>query len=154
MIKGRPPRLTEIFQSQTDPLFFLTFCTLHRHKFPCLPLVDQTLRKYAERGASDFNLAIGRYIMMPDHVHLFVRGSEDFVLTEWIKGLKRAISSASAKEHSRVRWQPGFFDHLLRNEESYGEKWAYVRDNPVRAGLVDCFDDWPYQGELVVIDRF
>jgi hypothetical protein len=49
--------------------------------------------------------------------------------------------------------QAGFFDHILRSDESYSEKWNYVRDNPVRAGLVETADDWPYQGEIVVIDR-
>ena len=43
-------------------------------------------------------------------------------------------------------WQPEFFDHLLRSKESYREKWAYVRENPVRAGLVDDADKWPYAG--------
>jgi REP element-mobilizing transposase RayT len=50
-------------------------------------------------------------------------------------------------------WQPGFFDHILRTDESYGEKWNYVRENPVRAGLVRTAEEWPYQGEIVVIDR-
>jgi len=45
------------------------------------------------------------------------------------------------------------FDHVLRSDESYGEKWDYVRHNPVRAGLVRECDDWPYQGEIVIIDR-
>jgi hypothetical protein len=43
-------------------------------------------------------------------------------------------------------WQSGFFDHVLRSEESYAEKWAYVRANPVRAGLVASSDEWPHQG--------
>ena len=47
----------------------------------------------------------------------------------------------------------GIFDHVLRNDESYGQKWEYVRENPVRAGLVPRADDWQYQGELVFIDR-
>jgi putative transposase len=50
-------------------------------------------------------------------------------------------------------WQPGFFDHILRSNESYGEKGNYVRENPVRAGLVKSGGDWPYQGEIVLIDR-
>lgn len=50
-------------------------------------------------------------------------------------------------------WQPGFFDHLLRNNENYAEKWDYVWRNPVRAGLVAKPEDWPYQGEIHVIDR-
>jgi putative transposase len=48
-------------------------------------------------------------------------------------------------------WQRGFFDHLLRGSESYSEKWNYVRENPVRAGLVASADDWPYSGEIVAI---
>jgi hypothetical protein len=50
-------------------------------------------------------------------------------------------------------WQRGFFDHILRSEESYRQKWNYVRDNPVRAGLVANANDWPYAGEIITIDR-
>ena len=45
------------------------------------------------------------------------------------------------------------FDHILRNDESYAEKWNYVRDNPVRAGLVELAENWPYHGEVIVIAR-
>jgi REP-associated tyrosine transposase len=70
---------------------------------------------------------------MPDHVHLFVRGGRDFTLSSWVGGLKRAMSVALK---SPRLWQPGFFDHILRTDESYAEKWNDVRDNPVRAGFV------------------
>jgi spore coat protein A len=42
---------------------------------------------------------------------------------------------------------------VLRNDESYAQKGNYVRENPVRAGLVKSVEDWPYQGEIVYIDR-
>ena len=45
------------------------------------------------------------------------------------------------------------FDRLLRSDESYESKWLYVRDNPVRAGLVDAAEDWPYGGEIATIAR-
>jgi REP element-mobilizing transposase RayT len=45
-------------------------------------------------------------------------------------------------------WQAEFFDHLLRSEESYAQKWQYVRENPVRKRLVKVPDDWPWQGEV------
>lgn len=90
---------------------------------------------------------------MPDHLHLFVRGDQDFVLATWVKGLKRAISEELAAKPKATFWQAGFFDHLLRNDESYARKWEYVRQNPVRAGLIKSADDWPYQGEIVRIDR-
>jgi hypothetical protein len=66
---------------------------------------------------------------------------------------KRAISAGVPLEQRRSLWRPGFFDHVLRNGESYAQKWNYVRDNPVRAGLVARNEDWPYQGEIVYIDR-
>ena len=55
-----------------------------------------------------------------------------------------ALEQASKASPLRVRergvtpphWQKGFFDHVLRSQESAGEKWKYVRENPVRAGLV------------------
>ena len=90
---------------------------------------------------------------MPDRVHLFIRGSDDFNLAQWVNGLKRTISLSLGATKNRPLWQPGFFDHLLRNNESYSQKWNYVRENPVRAGLVSLADDWPFQGEFVIIDR-
>jgi len=46
-------------------------------------------------------------------------------------------------------WQKGFFDHLLRSEESHAEKWQYVRENPVRAGLCLTAEEWPYAGQIM-----
>jgi hypothetical protein len=43
------------------------------------------------------------------------------------------------------RWQEGSFDRLLRSDESLSEKWEYLRQNPMRAGLVKHSEDWPYQ---------
>jgi REP element-mobilizing transposase RayT len=151
VIKGRPPRLPQIFQSYDAPLFFLTICTLHRRNLPSLEAAHKALVLYGTRGTKEFNVALGRYVLMPDHLHLFVRGDQSFVLGNWVKGLKRAIR-ISTKSPTPF-WQPGFFDHLLRSDESYGQKWEYVRQNPVRAGLVKFAEDWPYQGEIVRIDR-
>ena len=39
----------------------------------------------------------------------------------------------------------GGFDRLLRTSESVHEKWNYIRENPVRAGLVAQWKHWPYQ---------
>src|SRR5438874_858110 len=140
MIKGRPPRLRPIFDSYDAPLLFVTACTLYRRPFPSLETASKAFVKYATRAQS-FNVAVGRYVIMPDHLHFFVRGSHDFALSEWMKGLKRGISNAFISAPDHVRWQPGFFDHLLRNDESYAEKWNYVRENPVRAGLAKAADE-------------
>jgi putative transposase len=149
MIKGRPPRLPRVFSDA--PVYFVTFCTLHRRRIDNLTSVQKIFQTYANRAYEEFNVAVGRYVIMPDHVHLFVTGGPDFILMRWVGGLKRAI--AVTLNTSNELWQPGFFDHVLRSDESYGEKWLYVRDNPVRARLVPHSEDWPYQGEVVRIDR-
>ena len=101
---------------------------------------------YGERGLP-LGAAVGRYVLMPDHIHLFVRLSPDLSLPQWVRNLKRSISTRIV-EHA-PHWQEGFFDHLLRSKESYSQKWAYVRENPVRAGLAAWHENWPYQGEIV-----
>jgi putative transposase len=105
--------------------------------------------KFAKRADRDHDIAVGRYVMMPDHLQFVVTGSDDFVLGRWIGTLKRILAKQVRPGRvSKTVWQRGFFDHLLRNSESYSEKWDYVRENPVRAGLVSSPDDWPFVGEI------
>jgi putative transposase len=161
-IKQTPPRLPFVFQNYTAPLYFVTFNTLFRRPLLACDEVHQAFRDYAERGFS-FHVATGRYVLMPDHVHVFVRIGGDMKLRRWESGLKQRLGKVLAQlghkpaTHPQSKlesfWQPGFFDHLLRNNESYSEKWDYVWRNPVRAGLVAKPEDWPFQGEVHVIDR-
>lgn len=103
--------------------------------------------------AKDRGVSVGRYVLMPDHIHMFVSlPQEGIPLARWVQSLravlgKTLLSIGCPKPH----WQEGFFDHLLRSGESYGEKWNYVRMNPVRAKLVDDPETWPYQGEMETI---
>jgi putative transposase len=161
-IKQRPPRLGIVFQREHAPLYLITFNTLFRQRILAQPAVHDSFRHYAQRGV-ERGAAVGRYVIMPDHVHLFVRMGGDVRLTDWVRLLKQCLGKAlqsvglqpvrMAGMTLRSFWQPGFFDHLLRRDESYREKWDYVWRNPVRAGLVARAEEWPYQGEIVVIDR-
>ncbi|HUI07086.1 MAG TPA: hypothetical protein VL486_08770 [Verrucomicrobiae bacterium] len=66
-----------------------------------------------------------------------------------MNSLKNALSKAMRQQGiPPPHWQKGFFDHVLRSSESYEEKWLYVLQNPVRAGLVSRAEEWPYQGEI------
>lgn len=159
----KPERLAEVFECYRVPVYFVTFCTSRRQRLLACNAVHDALRQYAERGYAQHGITVGRYVIMPDHVHFFVCGDAAFDLGLWIRGLKRLMAAAIESKPSettaatplslsRSLWQPGFFDHLLRNSESYAVKWEYVRQNPVRAGLVTHVEDWPYQGEVFVID--
>ena len=134
-----PPRLDQIFAAYDPPLYFVTFNTRNRRKFLANERVDRAFVQFA-RDAGRREICVGRYVIMPDHIHLFVRGNVDFSLAQWIRALKRTLSKAivAAPPH----WQQGFFDHLIRHSESYSEKWEYVRQNPSRANLVANASEW------------
>ena len=82
---------------------------------------------------------------MPDHVHLLTAPLDrELSVAAFLKWFKRWFNeSYDARE--QWRWQPGGFDRLLRTSESIHEKWNYVRENPVRAGLVSHWKQWPYR---------
>jgi len=61
----------------------------------------------------------------------------------WAKAIRDWKHWLAAK--AGVRWQTDFFDHRLRHDESFAEKAAYILANPVRAGLVTRWEDWPHR---------
>jgi REP element-mobilizing transposase RayT len=147
-----PPRLDRVIPN--NPVFFVTACTYRRKTILASHPVAEAFIEFAERAYLEHNIAVGRYVFMPDHLHLFVCGPDDFELGRWMGMLKQCLEKRilSAKRMRPV-WQRRFFDHVLRSDESYAEKWNYVRDNPIRAGLVTNADDWPFAGEIITIDR-
>jgi putative transposase len=146
-LSRRPPRLEIIHQKYQNPIWYLTLTTWSRKPWLACPAAHETLIQFAEIGAMTERAFLGRYVLMPDHAHLFVQLHRDQPLGTWVKAFKATIAKAARRDgHS---WQPGFFDHLMRSAESYAEKWEYVRRNPVEAGLIGEPENWPYQGEPV-----
>ena len=48
----------------------------------------------------------------------------------------------------RSVFQKDCWDRQMRDAEHYERRLEYVRQNPVRAGLVARPEDWPYQGTI------
>jgi REP element-mobilizing transposase RayT len=85
-------------------------------------------------------------ILMPDLLHTVVAPRERTALLGNFSGaLKRWMRQ---ELNAAWQWQPGCFDRLLRSGESLHEKWLYIQENPVRAGLVRDWRDWPYRFEF------
>ena len=142
-----PKRLELLF---TDyPVYFLTACTYNRRRILNRPAIHDSFIQFG-LSATERGVWVGRYVVMPDHIHLFAGFEpESISLSTWMKSLKNAISKVLTNAtFDGPHWQKGFFDHVIRSEESYGHKWLYVRENPVRAGLVKAAEDWPYAGEI------
>jgi len=92
-LKGTPPRLPILFQRFDAPLYFVTFNALLKRSLLANDSVHTAFRSYTERGLK-FNVATGRYVLMPDHLHVFVRIGRDMTLRRWESGLKQSLGKA------------------------------------------------------------
>ena len=127
-------------------IVFVTVCTAKRRKILASPASHDAI--VAAWQAAQAWL-VGRYVIMPDHVHLFCAPNrlDAPSLQRWVRYWK-SIATRKMAETSGSVWQRHHWDRQLRSGESYEEKWEYVRNNSVRHGYVACADNWPYQGEL------
>ena len=145
-MRERLRRLERLFAP--SPIYFVTAATCGRRNILASPATNAAILRFAERGA-DRGAWLGAYVLMPDHLHGFVAlDDRKTSLSSWMKSLKNALSK-SLRESGipSPHWEKGFFDHVLRSAESYSQKWHYVRENPVRAGLVSHWENWPHLGE-------
>ena len=84
-------------------------------------------------------------VVMPDHVH-FVAG----LINGSLATIMRSLKSHTAKqinillERDGPFWQPQYHDHAIRKDEDLNEVVLYILHNPVRAGLVKDFRDYPF----------
>jgi len=88
-------------------------------------------------------------VVMPDHVHMLLTPMSD--REGWpyaLPAILKVIKGVSARSVNKLLgscgpvWQDESFDHLLRSDESLAEKREYIRQNPVRAGLVARAEDY------------
>jgi putative transposase len=122
---------------------FLTVCTFqHQTGLPNRVVHKALVETWTAADA----WLVGTYVIMPDHLHLFCAPqTDDFSIEEWITYWKRQFRRAC---DSAPKFQSRGFHHRLRRDESYDVKAEYVRQNPVRAGLVKTADDWEFKGIL------
>jgi putative transposase len=129
----RPPRLSRLFDT-IRPFYFVTFNTYKRQSVLARSEVHETFRIFCS-NAQERDVAVGRYVIMPDHVRLFAAFPiNGITLSDWVQSLRTVIGKSLLRVGiQKPHWQEGFFDHVLRSHESYSQKWEYVRMNPVRA---------------------
>ena|SRR5437762_8527355 len=131
------------FAGRFGATYFITLCCSAKRqnqlcRTPTAQQIFKTARTYDERGVWYLDLML----LMPDHLHALIAIDGKSSLSKIISDFKRATVKFAG-----IRWQRNFFDHRLRHDESLEEKAAYIRNNPVRAGLI-LGGGWPY-----VIDR-
>ena len=148
--KRHLPRLRHVWKR--DPVYFVTTCTFERRALLAHPLAHAILLEEWRGMSARCGWKVGRYVIMPDHVHFFVAPAGDPTTTLGVAvGFWKTWTSHALRRAMDLEapvWERQFFDHLLRSDESRAEKWNYVRENPVRAGLVNDASAWPYAGAV------
>lgn len=142
---GRKHPASGVLISLHQPtIVFVTTCT--RDRKPWLANGDAH-RFLREAWAHSEGWLVGRYVLMPDHLHFFCAPQKlEFSLAKWMTFWKRSFTRLA--KNTEWKFQTGHWDTRLRREENYEQKWSYVRENPVRASLVARAEDWSYQGEM------
>jgi putative transposase len=131
--------------------FFITIAT-HR-KYPWF-LLYPNLGKHAigllRHLISAREATLFAWCIMPDHIHLLLRGDS---VVEFVGSFKGTMTPMARQiEAGRRLWQRSFFDHALRDEESLYEIVRYIWENPVRAKIVENHSDYPWSGSEVWTD--
>lgn len=87
---------------------------------------------------------------MPNHVHIVVfvrqRDSLTNTLTDILENFKwyTALKSNSVFGRIGAFWKHESYDHVIRDGEELERTIWYVLQNPVKAGLVETWDQWPW----------
>src|SRR6266576_4595363 len=147
-IGRKHPIHLDVHERRDAPIIvFLTVCTKDRKAI--LASSESQALLIAAWGTAKM-WRVGRYVIMPDHVHLFCAPAESETqpLLQWVKYWKYVAARTRTNPVESPIWQRHFWDTKLRRSESYDQKWQYVVENPVRAGLVARSEDWSFQGEL------
>ncbi len=129
---------------EPNRLYLLTANTLHREPvfrdFALGKLVGDQFRNAEELGFAD-SLA---WVVMPDHFHWLIdlkQGSLSELMQRTKSLSARAVNTAAGRKGTL--WQHGFHDRALRREDDLVQMARYVVANPLRAGLVQRFSDYP-----------
>ena len=143
-LKRKHPAHGILYVEGQPTIIFDTVCTKDRRQWLANEEVHRLLQAVWQEADA---WLMGRYVIMPDHIHFFVAATDSSIEYEnWVKYWKSQFSKQYNK--SGKRWLSDHWDRRVRSESAYEEKWQYVLDNPLRAGLVQKPEDWPFKGEI------
>ncbi len=140
--RKRPPHDAPCFNwhNPEAEVYMITICTKPRGiNQLAIPSVWDAIQQSFDSRQQQELLECKLALVMPDHLHALI----SFPGYSGMKAAIRSFKSWLAKSQA-IRWQRDFFGHRLRGWESAAEKAQYIRMNPVRAGLVESPDQWPY----------
>ena len=142
-------RLPESIYRETGRLFSVTIGTAPRSPvFADIPFGLECV-EHLRKTRETIGTLVYAFCLMPDHVHLLLgiapKGNLAPVIGSW-----KSLCSRTRRQlgEGAKFWQRSFYDHGLRKSEDMIDVALYILNNPVRAGLVRDFHDYPLCGSM------
>ena len=127
---------------------FVTMTTRDRmRRFENAELSEATIRVLLDlREKHGFQLF--SYCLMPDHFHALMRVDDSDLDLSSICGRFKSLSTREFwRFDDKKLWHRGFYESIVEGDDALYDTVRYIRQNPVKAGLVDRWDKWQYYGE-------
>jgi putative transposase len=143
---SRPRRLPGISYTGAAG-YFVTAVTRERHKaFDDIAFGREAVDALLAHSAR-FDFAVPAYCLMPDHAHILVTAlTDEASLRDLVRLWKQATGYRWHLRRGGRLWQAGYFERVLRADESELSVSRYIIENPVRAGLVTSVSSYPLTG--------
>ncbi len=158
----------------TGQSHFITFCCYHRRALLISDASRRVFESALERVRRRFRLRVYGYVVMPEHIHLLVSEpertaplkpksglngpptsqlepapglNEPSTLAVALKSLKQGVARRLIGDADHF-WQKRYYDFNVRNHAQFVEKLHYIHWNPVKKGLCERPEDWPWSSFL------
>lgn len=134
----------EVYNQKNQPCL-ITICTKDRRSiFNNKSFINYCINLLQDLSKKD-KIKLYAYTFMPDHLHLIISVHGDKSIIDFVKRFK---GNSTQKSHQfgfegRI-YQNRFHDHFIRKEDGLNEAIMYILNNPVRKGLVDNWEEFPY----------
>jgi putative transposase len=149
---GKPKRLKD-FPYRGRYRYFIT---IRSHDFNSLLVHDAVVNKALETlktVAKQERFSIWAYCFMPDHVHLLVEGQDsDADMRHFVSSFKQRTGYWYKRTHNGRLWSFNYYEHVLRGDQATVAVAEYIIRNPVRRGMVEHSDSYPYSGSFELDD--
>lgn len=91
------------------------------------------------------------WVVMPNHVHALLIPLETFLLEDTVHSWKSFTANEANRFLKRTGefWQAEYFDRYIRNAQHYFAAVDYIEQNPVKAGLCQRPQDWPFSSARI-----
>ena len=142
-------RLKGFDYRDTSRAYFITLCAMRGSR----PFEDEALARQIievlEHLRADEMQRLFCYCLMPDHLHLVLSPmGEGRSFSDVLRDFKTYTNRKAWELGWPGRlWQRSYYDHIGRRREDLVKMCKYILANPVRAGLAEDPEGWPYSGE-------